>query len=190
MEHNLSQDADFKFKTLYEGQDMGPLDFVAESDRHTNIPGFKETTKYTPKYSARQIAEKERKSKRTINKFFSNMARLGMSLDEQVIKNMRALPADKDLLPKESQEITSSLYNQLLSAWKVKDNKDKNFFEKDFTSKRDSLRALAMQPELEDILDKMSNESIVYDFSICSINSFSSSREIFSSLTKLLTASR
>ena len=145
---------------------MGLLDYVTEADHRrptTNIPGFKETTRYAPKYSQAEIDSKERKSKRAINKFFSNMARLGMSLDEQVIKNMRALPADKSLLSKEKQEVTSSLYNQLLSAWKVKDNKDRNFFEKDFTSKRDQLRALAMQPELEDILDKMTNESIVYD---------------------------
>lgn len=166
MENNISQDAEFGFRTLYEHNDMGLLDYVTEADHRrptTNIPGFKETTRYAPKYSQAEIDLKERKSKRAINKFFSNMARLGMSLDEQVIKNMRALPADKSLLPKEKQEVTSSLYNQLLSAWKVKDNKDRNFFEKDFASKRDQLRALAMQPELEDILDKMTNESIVYD---------------------------
>ena len=166
MENNISQDAEFGFRTLYEHNDMGLLDYVTEANHSrptTNIPGFKETTRYAPKYSQAEIDLKERKSKRAINKFFSNMARLGMSLDEQVIKNMRALPADKSLLPKEKQEVTSSLYNQLLSAWKVKDNKDRNFFEKDFASKRDQLRALAMQPELEDILDKMTNESIVYD---------------------------
>ena len=143
MENNISQDAEFGFRTLYEHNDMGLLDYVTEADHRrptTNIPGFKETTRYAPKYSQAEIDSKERKSKRAINKFFSNMARLGMSLDEQVIKNMRALPADKSLLPKEKQEVTSSLYNQLLSAWKVKDNKDRNFFEKDFASKRDQLR--------------------------------------------------
>ena len=164
--NTTTQDASFGFRTVYDFQDMGPLDIINEADYHrptTNIPGFKETLRYAPKYSQADVEKREKKSKRFINKFFSNMARLGMSLDEQVIKNMRALPADKDLLPKETQEVTSSLYNQLLSAWKVKDNKDRNFFEKDFTTKRDQLRALAMQPELEDILDKMSNESIVYD---------------------------
>ena len=154
------------FQSLYEPESYMIGSNILEAEDYSkpnNIPGFKVTTKYTPKYSQADIEKKEKKSKRTINKFFSNMARLGMSLDEQVIKNMRALPADKSLLPKEKQEITSSLYNQLLSAWKVKDNKDKNFFEKDFASKRDQLRALAMQPELEEILDKYSNEAIVYD---------------------------
>lgn len=166
---HTTQDMEFGFKTLYESQDHGFIDAdnmmneAADYGRPNNIPGFKQTTKYAPKYSQAEIAAREKKSKRTINKFFSNMSRLGMSLDEQVIKNMRALPADKDLLPKEKQEVTSSLYNQLMSAWKTKDNKDKSFFEKDFATKRDSLRALAMQPELEDILDTMSNEAIVYD---------------------------
>lgn len=157
------------FNTLYDSESYNVDDknaFLKEAmdySKPNNIPGFKQTTKYTPKYSQAEIEKKEKKSKRTINKFFSNMSRLGMSLDEQVIKNMRALPADKDLLPKERQEVTSSLYNQLLTAWKVKDNKDRPFFEKDFAEKRDKLRALALQPELEEILDKFSNESIVYD---------------------------
>lgn len=163
---NTVQESEIGFKTIYEHEEYNfqdQLNEAADYGKPNNIPGFKQTVKYTPKYSQAEIEKKEKKSKRTINKFFSNMARLGMSLDEQVIKNMRALPADKSLLPKEKQEVTSSLYNQLLSAWKVNDNKDKSFFEKDFATKRDALRALAMQPELEEILDKMSNESIVYD---------------------------
>lgn len=162
MNKNNTQGLDFGFNTIEEPQEF-MIGEAHDTSYPTNIPGFKQTVKYTPKYSHAEIDKREKKSKRTINKFFSNMARLGMSLDEQVIKNMRALPADKDLLPKEKQEVTSSLYNQLLSAWKVKDNKDKNFFEKDFTTKRDQLRCLALQPELEEILDKMANESIVYD---------------------------
>jgi hypothetical protein len=51
----------------------------------------------------------------------------------------------------------------LNSNWKVKSNAEKNFFEKDFPLKREALRKLAVQPELEDILDTMTNESIVYD---------------------------
>ena len=37
------------------------------------------------------------------------------------------------------------------------------FAQKSLTQKRDILRKMAMQPELEDILDIMANESIVYD---------------------------
>lgn len=140
--------------------DMG---LVEEARMTTNIPGFKETVKYSPKYSKDQVDKVEKKKKRKINKFFSNLSRFGMNYDDDVIENMRALPADKNMLPKEEQIENQSLFNQMLSAWKVKDNKDKSFFEKDYAQKRDTLRKLATQPELEDILDTMCNECVVYD---------------------------
>lgn len=124
-----------------------------------NIPGFKQTTNFKPKYAV----EKNEKKKGAIARFFSNMARMGMTYDDQVIKNMRAMPADKNLIPKPEQLQNQDLFSQLSSSWKVKQNQDKNFFEKDFPQKREALRKLALQPELEDILDTMSNESIVYD---------------------------
>lgn len=125
----------------------------------TNIPGFKQTTNFRPQYAAQQ----EDKKKGKIARFFSNMARLGMTYDDKVIDNMRAIPADKNFIPKDEQLINQDLFTQMSSAWKQKSNADKNFFEKDFAQKRDALRKLALQPELEDILDVMSNESIVYD---------------------------
>lgn len=133
-----------------EGYDLGePM----------NIPGFKETTNFRSQYAK----EPEKKKKRLISKFFSNMARWGMDYDEDIIKNMRAIPADKNLLPKETQLVSQDLFGQLSGAWKVKSNADKNFYEKDYALKREALRKLAVQPELEDILDTMTNESIVYD---------------------------
>jgi hypothetical protein len=124
-----------------------------------NIPGFKQTTNFRPRYAH----EKKEKKKGTIARFFSNMSRLGMTYDDQVIDNMRAMPADKNLIPKPEQLQNQDLFSQLNSSWKVKSNQDKNFFEKDFPQKREALRKLALQPELEDILDTMSNEAIVYD---------------------------
>lgn len=128
-------------------------------DQRYNIPGFKQTTNFKPKYATNQ----EEKKKGKIAKFFSNLARMGMTYDDQVVKNMRAMPADKNLIPKPEQLQNQDLFSQLSSSWKVKQNQDKNFFEKDFPQKREALRKLALQPELEDILDTMSNESIVYD---------------------------
>ena len=124
-----------------------------------NIPGFKQTTNFKPRYAAAQ----EEKKKGKIAKFFSNMARLGMTYEDKVIDNMRAIPADKNFIPKEEQFVNQDLFTSLVSSWKTKSNADKNFFEKDYPQKREALRKLAMQPELEDILDTMSNESIVYD---------------------------
>lgn len=125
-----------------------------------NIPGFKQTTNFRPKYAKDQ---QKKKGKSSIAKFFSNMSRLGMNYDDQVIANMRAIPADKNMLPKESTTGPQDVFSLMQSAWKNKDNKDKDFFEKDFNLKREALRKLAMQPELEDILDTMTNEAIVYD---------------------------
>lgn len=125
-----------------------------------NIPGFKQTTNFTPRYA---MDTQKAKKKGVISKFFSNMARMGMSYDDDVVKNMRAIPADKNLIPKNDQLVNQDLFTQLSSSWKTKSNADKGFFEKDFAAKRDILRKLALQPELEDILDTMSNEAIVYD---------------------------
>jgi hypothetical protein len=125
----------------------------------SNIPGFKETTNFRPRYAQ----AKHEKKKNSIARFFSNMSRLGMTYDEQVIANMRAIPADKNFIPKEQQLINQDLFTSLANNWKVKQNADKDFFSKDFPQKRDALRKLAMQPELEDILDTMANEAIVYD---------------------------
>lgn len=137
---------------LYEGalQDYG------------KIPGFKQTTNFKPKYSSEEI-EGKKKKKKLIAKVFSNLSRWGMDYDEDIIKNLRAIPADKNLLPKPFQLENQDLFTQLSSGWKVKSNADKSFFEKDFAIKRTALRNLAVQPELEDILDTMTNECIVYD---------------------------
>ena len=128
----------------------------------SNIPGFKETTNFRPRYAS-NVEEKKKKKKNLISRFFSNMSRLGMNYEDDVISNMRAIPADKNMLPKENLLQQQDLFQQLSSAWKVKPNADKNFFEKDFPQKREALRKLALQPELEDILDTMTDEAIVYD---------------------------
>ena len=127
---------------------------------YSHIPGFKQTTNFKPKYANQQETKKK---KSIIAKVFSNLSRWGMDYDDDIIKNMRGIPADKNLLPKPFQLENQDLFTQLSSNWKVKSNADKNFFEKDFAMKRTALRNLAVQPELEDILDTMSNECIVYD---------------------------
>lgn len=145
-------------KILQESHSM----FIGEdynlNEAH-NIPGFKETTNFKPNYATKTSTKKNR----TISKFFSDLSRFGMSYEDDIVKNMKAIPADKNLIPKSEQFLNQDLFSQLNSNWKVKSNADKNFFEKDFPLKREALRKLAVQPELEDILDTMTNESIVYD---------------------------
>lgn len=139
-----------------EGYDL----YEGALNDYSNIPGFKQTTNFKPKYAHDQETKKK---KRTIAKIFSSLSKWGMDYDDDIIKNVRAIPADKNLLPKPFQLENQDLFSQLSSGWKVKSNADKNFFEKDFAIKRTALRQLAVQPELEDILDTMTNESVVYD---------------------------
>jgi len=150
--------------TIQEGSSMliGEGYDLNESavSNYGNIPGFKQTTNFAPKYA--KDLEKPKK-KRLISKIISNLSRWGMDYDDDIVKNLRAIPADKNILPKPFQLENQDLFTQLSSNWKVKSNADKNFFEKDFAQKRTSLRNLAVQPELEDILDTMTNECIVYD---------------------------
>jgi hypothetical protein len=146
-------------QTIQESSDMLIGEGYDLGNPMKSIPGFKETTNFKPHYAK----EEKKKGKRTIAKFFSNMARFGMDYDDKVIDNMRAIPADKNFIPKTDQLVNQDLFAQLSSSWKGKSNADKSFFEKDYAQKREALRELAIQPELEDILDTMSNESIVYD---------------------------
>lgn len=140
---------------------INSLDYLMESPSsqiyEQSIPGMSVTTNFHPE----RYTNEPKKKKRTIAQFFSDMSRMGMSYEDDVVKNMRALPADKSLLPKETQLRWDHLLSQ--SNWKEKSEKDKNFFDSTFAQKREALRRLAMQPELEDILDTMTNECIVYD---------------------------
>lgn len=104
----------------------------------------------------------QQKKQNVFSKLLTTLSKYGMNYDDDVLKNMQAIPADKSLLSKTDQLDNQNLFSQL-GKWKQKDNEDKNFFEKDLESKLQILRKIAMQPELEDILDVMSNECIVYD---------------------------
>ena len=91
-----------------------------------------------------------------------SLSRYGMNYDDDIFKNMKAIPADKILQPKDDPMLQQSLYGQM-NNWRTKSEEDKSFREKTLQQKRDILRKLATQPEIEDILDIMANESIVYD---------------------------
>ena len=97
------------------------------------------------------------------SKILKTLSSYGMNYDDDLFKNMLAIPADKALQPKDDLMLNSSLYNGMLGNWKEKGEEEKPFREKTIEQKIQILRKLAMQPELEDILDTMANESIVYD---------------------------
>lgn len=97
------------------------------------------------------------------SRILTSLSHYGMHYDDKVYKNMQAIPADKALQPKDDALLQQTLYGSGLNNWKIKPEEEKSFSEKSLTQKLDILRKMSMQPELEDILDMMANESIVYD---------------------------
>ena len=98
------------------------------------------------------------------SKILTTLSHYGMNYDDKVYKNLQAIPADKLLQNKEETNLLQqNLYGMWQNNFKIKPEEEKTFTEKTFDQKRTVLRNIAMQPELEDILDKMCNESVVYD---------------------------
>ena len=98
-----------------------------------------------------------------ISKLLTSLSHYGMNYDDEVYKNMVAIPANKLLQPKDDVMLQQTLYGSTFNNWREKQEEEKAFSEKTLQQKRDILRKLAGQPELEDILDIMSNEAIVYN---------------------------
>lgn len=92
----------------------------------------------------------------------TNISHYGMNYNKKIYQNMTAIPADKNLQPKDDI-YNQSLYGGMMNNWKSKPEEDKAFREKTLEQKREILRKMAMQPEIEDILDIMANECVVYD---------------------------
>ena len=104
----------------------------------------------------------QRKKETRISKILKNLSNLGMNYDDQILKKMKAVPADKALIDKDLMN-GQSIYAGPMDNWKVKGEEDKPFKEKTLEARREILRKMAGQPELEDILDVMANECIVYN---------------------------
>ena len=98
------------------------------------------------------------------SKMLTYLSKYGMSYDDKVYQNIQSVPSDK-LLQNKSE--TSLLYTNLFgssnNAAKQTPEEEKPFNEKTFGQRIQILRNMSGQPELEDILDQMSNEAIVYD---------------------------
>ena len=97
------------------------------------------------------------------SKLLTTLSRYGMSYTDQVLKNMQAIPADRNLQNKEDIGYHQSLYQGWDNSWTPKKEEDKSYSEKALIEKVRVLRKMATQPELEDILDILANECIVYD---------------------------
>lgn len=133
---------------------FGSLDKVLENEQSIN-----EAVKQNFDQSYQNINQKPT----TWSKILTSLSHYGMNYSDQVYQNMIAFPADKAIQPKDDVALQQVLMGSSMNNWKVKPEEDKSFAEKTLEQKRDILRKMAMQPELEDILDIMANESIVYD---------------------------
>lgn len=108
---------------------------------------------YTPNYSFKKPGK--------IASILNTLSKYGMAYDDQVYKNMKAIPADKLLQPKDDDMVMQLMYGGM--NWKIKPEEEKTFNEKTLEQKREILRKLASQPEIEDILDVITDECVVYD---------------------------
>ncbi len=133
---------------------LGNLEKVLENEQSIN-----EAVKQNFDASYQSAAQKPSKW----SKILTSLSHYGMNYSDQVYKNMVAYPADKAIQPKDEVALQQILMGTSMNNWKVKPEEEKSFAEKTLEQKRDILRKMAMQPELEDILDIMSNESIVYN---------------------------
>lgn len=98
-----------------------------------------------------------------LSKLLTTLSRYGMTYTDQVLKNMQAIPADRNLQNKEDIGYHQSLYQGWDNSWTPKKEEDKSYSEKALVEKARVLRKMATQPELEDILDILANECIVYN---------------------------
>lgn len=113
-------------------------------------------------YEAIQSNTGDYKKPTFVGELLQKLSHYGMSYSEDVYKNMHAIPANPDLIPQDFEQIVN-MYGNTKESFRVKGEEEKTYAEKTVDQKRQVLRKMAQQPELEDILDIMANESIVYD---------------------------
>ena len=130
---------------------FGNLDKVFEGDEN-----IFEAVQNAMKYE-------ETKKPNFVSEILSKISHYGMSYSKDVYANMHAIPANPDLIPKEYEILNNIYANSVKDSFKIKAEEDKSYAEKTIDQKRMVLRKMAQQPEIEDILDIMANESIVYD---------------------------
>ena len=114
-------------------------------------------------YEAIQQNTTDYKKPTFVGELLQKLSHYGMSYSEDVYKNMHAIPANPDLIPQDYEQIVNLYGNSVREKFRIKGEEEKAYAEKTIDQKRQVLRKMAQQPELEDILDIMANESIVYD---------------------------
>ena len=97
----------------------------------------------------------------SLSKGLKNLASLGMQYDDMVVKQSRAVGVSEAQFGNQGYLPEEFLYSLALAD--VGQKKFIAFFDKDYKSRRDYLRKFAMNPEIEFVVDTISDEAIVYD---------------------------
>ena len=104
-----------------------------------------------------------------VRKLLKDLSNLGMIYDDMIIRNSRAVGFTENKvgygmlnpLGSDSEDIYSTFAALSLTDTSLK--KNISFFDKDYLKKREQLRKFAVQDEIEDILDIITDEAIVFD---------------------------
>lgn len=107
----------------------------------------------------------EAKKPGKLSSLLQSLSKYGMSYSDDVYKNMVAIPADRNYMNPEDKMMlgATNIYNGWANKWTAKKEEEKTFAEKTLRQRVDILRKMAQQPELEDILDILTNEAVVRD---------------------------
>jgi hypothetical protein len=103
-----------------------------------------------------------------VRKLLQDLSNLGMAYDDMIIRNSRAVGFTENQMGytmnpsgSDSDDIYSAFAALSLTDTSLK--KNISFFDKNYTKKREQLRTFAVQDEIEEILDVITDEAIVYD---------------------------
>jgi len=103
-----------------------------------------------------------------VRKILKDLSNLGMAYDDMIIRNSRAVGFTENQMGytfnpmgSDSDDMYSAFAALSLTDTTMK--KNISIFDKDYERKRDQLREYAVQDEIEDILDVITDEAIVFD---------------------------
>lgn len=103
-----------------------------------------------------------------VRKILKDLSNLGMAYDDMIIRNSRAIGFMENQLGYTMNPIGSDAEDiyaafAALSLTDTTLKKNISFFDRDYLKKREQLRVFAVQDEIEEILDVLTDEAIVFD---------------------------
>ena len=103
-----------------------------------------------------------------VRRILKDLSNLGMAYDDMIIRNSRAVGFTENTMGYTFNPMGSDaddMYSAFaaLSLTDTTLKKNISIFDKDYERKRDQLRTFAVQDEIEDILDVITDEAIVFD---------------------------